>query len=155
MIVIRALKKEDRDKIHHILDNCNVFNEKEIDVAMELIDLSLSGSQDYIVEVLSDGNTVIGYVCYGENPVASGIWDLYWICIDPKKQGRGYGEILVKKVEEVARKKGGRSIFIETSSLPSYEKARIFYEKLGFKIVAIIKDYYKVGDDKIIYRKDI
>lgn len=155
MIKIRALKKEDRDEIYYILNSCNVFTEKEINVAMELIDLNLSGSPDYIVEVLSDGEKIMGYVCYGENPVAYGVWDLYWICIDPEEQGRGYGEMLVKRVEEVIREKGGRSIFIETSSLPSYERARNFYEKLGFKIVATIKDYYKVGDNKIIYRKDI
>lgn len=152
---IRSLKKEDRDEILNLLKSCNVFSEREIKVAMELIDLSISGSPDYIVDVLSDGKRVIGYVCCGENPLAFGVWDLYWICITPDFQGKGYGEILLKKVEKTVMEKGGNSVFIETSSLPSYERARKFYEKLGYKIAGVIKDYYKVGDDKIIYRKNL
>ncbi len=152
---IRSLKKEDRDEILNILKSCNVFSEREIKVAMELIDLSISGSPDYIVDVLSDGKRVVGYVCYGENPLALGVWDLYWICISPDFQGKGYGEILLRRVEKAVMEKGGNSIFIETSSIPSYERARKFYEKLGYRIVCVIKDYYKVGDDKIIYKKEI
>lgn len=154
MIEIRALKKEDRESLHKILKCCGVFTEKEIKVALELIDLCLSGSEDYIVEVLSEEEKIIGYVCYGENPLASGVWDLYWICISPDKQGKGYGEILLRRVENYVKEKGGRSLFIETSSLKAYERARKFYEKYGFKIVCIIKDFYKIGDHKIIYRKD-
>ncbi len=152
---IRSLKKEDRDEILNILESCNVFSEKEIKVAMELIDLCISGSPDYLVDVLSDGKRLIGYVCYGENPLAFKVWDLYWICISPDSQGKGYGEILLKRVEKSVKEYGGNSIFIETSSLPSYERARKFYEKFGYKIACVIKDYYKPGDDKIIYRKDI
>lgn len=152
---IRSLKKEDRDEILSVLKSCNVFSEREIRVAMELIDLSISGSPDYMVDVLSDGKKVIGYACYGENPLALRVWDLYWICISPDFQGRKYGEILLKKVERTVMEKGGNSIFIETSSLPSYERARKFYKKLGYKIVSVIKDYYKTGDDKIIYRKNL
>ncbi len=155
MTEIRGLKKEERGVLEEIIRNCNVFTENEIKVALELIDLNLAGSPDYIIEVLTKDEEIHGYVCYGENLMAQGIWDLYWICIKPESHGRGYGEILVRRVEEVARKKGGRSIFIETSSLPSYEKARKFYQKLGFKVVCVIDNYYKFGDHKIIYRKDI
>ncbi len=155
MIEIRDLRKEDKDEIKKILDSCNIFTDKEIKVALELIDLNLSGSSDYIVEVLCNDSKVIGYVCYGENPIATGVWDLYWICLSPDYQGKGYGEILLKRMEEIVRKRSGNSIFIETSSLSFYEKARKFYEKMGYKIVCIINDYYKVGDQKIIYRKDI
>lgn len=154
MIEIRVLKKEDRESLHKILKECAVFTEKEIKVALELIDLCLAGSPDYIVEVLKEEDKIIGYVCYGENPITSGIWDLYWICVSPEYHGKGYGEMLLKKVENSVKEKGGRSLFIETSSLESYERARKFYEKNGFKIVCIINDFYKIGDHKIIYRKD-
>jgi ribosomal protein S18 acetylase RimI-like enzyme len=155
LLEIRALKREDREEIREILEKCNVFTKREIDVATELIDLCLSGSSDYNIEVLSDGKKVIGYICYGENPIASGIWELYWICVNPSHQGKGYGETLLKRMEEIVKEKGGRAIFIETSSLPSYERARNLYERSGYKIICIIKDFYKIGDHKIIYRKDI
>ncbi len=155
MIEIRDLKKEDRKEIKKILENCKIFTEKEIVVALELIDLNLSGSSDYIINVLCDGTKIVGFVCYGENSIANGVWELYWICVEPDFHGKGYGSILLKRVEEIVKRRGGRSIFIETSSLQSYDRARRFYEKFGYEIVCLIKDYYKIGDHKIIYRKDL
>ena len=46
-----------------------------------------------------------------------------------------------------------RMIIAETSSQPKYDKARLFYERLGFMEAARIRDFYRVGDDKIIYIK--
>ncbi|MGQ9619198.1 MAG: GNAT family N-acetyltransferase [Candidatus Aminicenantia bacterium] len=155
MIEIRKPKKEERSIIEDILRSSGVFRENEIRVALELIDLNLSGFEDYIVEVITDDGRVYGYICYGENPVAPGIWELYWICVKPELYGKGYGEKLYLKMEGFVKSKNGRAIIIETSSLPSYEKARKFYEKVGFRIVCVIENFYQIGDHKIIFRKDL
>jgi len=46
-------------------------------------------------------------------------------------------------------------IIIETSSQPSYIRSRNFYLSLGYKEAAIIPDFYKNGDHRIIYIKKI
>ena len=60
---------------------------------------------------------------------------------------------LLRFAEEHIRAKGGRLLIAETSSTPKYEKTRAFYERKGFERRACIKDYYKPGDDLIIYGK--
>ncbi|MBI5682630.1 MAG: hypothetical protein HZC45_05640 [Deltaproteobacteria bacterium] len=49
----------------------------------------------------------------------------------------------------------GTLLFTETSSKPDYAKTRFFYERNGFFETARLKDFYRSGDDKIIYCKNI
>ena len=42
---------------------------------------------------------------------------------------------------------------METSGRESYLPTRKFYEKIGYTVAACVKDFYAVGDDKIIYTK--
>ena len=47
-----------------------------------------------------------------------------------------------------------RLIVVETSSRKEYDKTRRFYEKtLAYATAAWIKDFYKPGDDKVVYVK--
>jgi hypothetical protein len=49
----------------------------------------------------------------------------------------------------------GRMITVDTSGSQRYLPTRQFYEKLGYHNEACIKDFYSVGDDKVIYIKRI
>ena len=42
---------------------------------------------------------------------------------------------------------------METSGRPSYEGARVFYEREGYRETARVPDFYGSGDDKVIYVK--
>jgi hypothetical protein len=44
-------------------------------------------------------------------------------------------------------------VLIETSSQPRYEPTRQFYLRLDYREVARVPDFYKPGDDRIIYAK--
>jgi len=55
--------------------------------------------------------------------------------------------------EQKIRDAGGRLYIVETSGRESYLPTRKFYEKIGYTIAACVKDFYAVGDDKIIYTK--
>lgn len=50
------------------------------------------------------------------------------IYVDPKIHRNGFGSVMIKKIESLARKKGHRRVFIH--ALPS---AVGFYKKLGFE----------------------
>ena len=42
---------------------------------------------------------------------------------------------------------------LETSAGPAYARARAFYERAGYAVVGRIADFYKPGDDCIVYCK--
>jgi ribosomal protein S18 acetylase RimI-like enzyme len=63
------------------------------------------------------------------------------------------GLILWEKVEKAGKEKGGKILYIETSSREQYNPTREFYLKNGYKIETILQDFYDDGDGKVIYSK--
>lgn len=155
--MIRRLIKSDRDKIKRILTDTKHFNDDEIKVAIELIDVYLNDEKqtDYIIYVYESDDTkeTAGYICYGKRPLTDWTYDLYWIAVDPNIHGKGLGSGLVKHMEEDLAAAGGKIILIETSGKPEYENERKFYTKNGYDVQTIIKDFYRSGDDLYVYRK--
>lgn len=153
--MIRKLVKEDRDVLKKILTDTNHFNDDEINVAMELIDIYLKDDyqKDYIIYVYEDSGKTAGYICYGRRPLTNGTYDLYWIAVDPNIHGKGIGSKLIEHMESDVKKLNGYLILIETSGKAQYEGERRFYEKNGYDVQTIIKDFYRNGDDLFVYRK--
>jgi ribosomal protein S18 acetylase RimI-like enzyme len=155
--MIRKLKKTDRIKLRRILIETNHFNKEEVKVAMELIDVYLNNrkQKDYIIYVYEtdDSKETGGYICYGRRPLTDATYDLYWIAVDPNIHGKGIGSTLVKFMEEDLKKMKGNLILIETSGKEHYSGERKFYEKNGYTVQTIIKDFYRKGDDLYVYTK--
>ena len=153
----RPLRKEDIAPIQEIVRSSGNFTDEEVRTAGELVEESLQKgeSSGYIVAVLEAGGKVRGYVCYGPAPMTDGVWDLYWIAVDARIQGKGYGRTLLRFVEEDVRKRGGRMIMIETSSQEKYARTSRFYEAAHYTLAARIPNFYKVGDDKLMYLKEL
>jgi GNAT superfamily N-acetyltransferase len=132
------------------------FTPAEVDVAEELIDIHLEdpGQKDYrIVVVENDRKNAVGYMTWGPTPLAEDAYDLYWMAVAPSEQGKGRGKALVRWLEDEVRRCDGRMIIIETSSQPKYHGTRQFYIDLDYQEVARIPDYYRAGDDRVIYAK--
>lgn len=155
--MIRKLLNTDREKIKNILIDTNNFNQSEIDIALELIDIYLNdlNQKDYEIFVDANGDVVNGYICIGPRPLTKGTFDLYWIAVNPNVQAKGIGSGLVRYIEEHIKNLGGRLILIETSGKPSYEKERKFYLKNSYSQLVDIKDFYDVNDSLVIYGKYI
>jgi ribosomal protein S18 acetylase RimI-like enzyme len=154
--MIRKLIKDDKEKIKQILIDTEHFNDDEVNIAIELIDEYLDDEkqEDYIIQVYrADDNTAAGYICYGKRPLTDMTYDLYWIAVDPNIHGKGIGSSLVRFMEEDLRSRDGNLILIETSGKEAYENERKFYVKNGYEVQTIIKDFYRRGDDLVIYRK--
>lgn len=153
---IRPLRPEDKESIENLLRATDVFNDEELDVAVELIEIYLDDpdQKDYeIFTSVDERERVNGYVCIGPTPATQGTYDLYWIAVTPEAHGKGIGSTLLRFTEEHLKQKGGRLLIAETSSTPEYEKTRAFYLRKGFQQQARIQEYYKPGDDLIIYGK--
>lgn len=153
---IRPLLATDRKDVLRILDNAGNFTADEVATARELIDEWLeqgeqSGYLTYVLE--EDSLGVLGYVCFGPTPLTESTYDLYWIVVDKSKHRGGVGKRLLKFAEEEVERRGGRLLLIETSSQETYGGTIQFYERTGYALVGRVTDYYKAGDDKLIFAK--
>ncbi|MBP1725203.1 MAG: Histone acetyltransferase, partial [Deltaproteobacteria bacterium] len=123
---IRPLHREDRSRIRDVVIASGKFTPVEIAVAMELVD-----------EALTRGE-LSGY-----------------IVVDPASQGKGFGRRLLDFVEKDVVARRGRMLLIETSSQQTYDAAIRFYQRSGYEIAARIKNFYRVGDDKLVFSKEL
>lgn len=157
-IKARRLLSEDRNSILYLLEKTPQFTPEEKQCAMELVDIYIKqGEQsgyDFFVSADS-ANRFLGYICFGKIPLTDACYDIYWIVVDPEHHGRKIGSQLLEAVEEKLKGMGARKIFVETSSQQYYTPAQNFYEKRDFRLVSRIKDFYKIGDDKLVFAKEI
>jgi ribosomal protein S18 acetylase RimI-like enzyme len=151
---IRALRPDDRPYLVDALRSDDTFNPEEIAVALELIDNALEHGQDYAVRVAHlDSRPAAGYICYGRTPMTAATYDLYWLVTHARARGRGVASALVRSMEEELRRAGARSVRVETSQKETYGAARGLYDRMGYPVVARLTDFYRTGDDLIIYYK--
>jgi D-alanine-D-alanine ligase len=155
MMRIREVVPEDRNDLIKILEATKVFQDYEIAIADEVLRDSLLPSSGYYSRCcVTEENCLVGYVCWGPTPCTSGTYDLYWIAVHPDFQGNGAGKLLLNYAEEQAQQERARLMIIETSSINDYEATRKFYSQNGYQQYAIIPDFYRQGDHKIIYGKN-
>jgi len=155
---IRPASAGDRERIHEILVGTARFTPQEVGWAMELVDSALAhqGQGEYRVHVLEDPDGAVqGYVCFAPTPKTDGVFDLYWIAVDPRQQGQGFGQILLRFVENEVRRQSGRMLLIETSSKRSYAPTVRFYQRAGYTEISRIKDFYRIEDDKVVFCKQL
>lgn len=150
--------ESDKEQITYITARTGVFSQEEIETVPILFDeyLEYGASDDaYKFIVYRDGDKVLGFACYGIRDLADGVYDLFWIAVDPGVHQKGVGRALINAAEDAIRKLGGRIIIAETSGTTEYESTRKFYVKVGFVNEATIKDFYKLGDDLKIFTKRV
>ncbi|HEX2865729.1 MAG TPA: GNAT family N-acetyltransferase [Ignavibacteriales bacterium] len=153
--MIRKLLPEDRDTIERMLRSVVQFNPQEVEVAMELVDVAILRplQEDYLIYVYEEDGCVIGYHCTGRRPLTDGVFDLYWIVVDPATQSKGIGRQLLMHAEDIVSKNKGRWLLAETSSKESYTATRNFYMRNGYSVVAEIRDFYSLKDNLVIFGK--
>lgn len=153
---IRALTDCDRPELQEVIHSCGIFTAEEERVALELIDTCLTqpGQQDYVTNVIeNDAGRTVGFACYGPTPLTEGTLDLYWLAVHANSQKQGLGKALLDWLEKTAVERKTRLIIIETSSSAPYSATRRFYERRGYVETARVRDYYRPGDDRVIYVK--
>ena len=148
---VRDLVANDRGAVGEALTLSGAFSEDEVRVALDMFDGGMNG--DYALVGVEDEGGLRGYACFGKAVLSRSSWYLYWICVHPACQGRGYGRAIEAAVEESVRTAGGERLVLETSGRADYERSRKFYDGAGFTLVGQIPDFFKPGDDCLIYCK--
>ena len=156
--MISTATKADKAQITDITARAGVFSQEEIDSVPVMFDEYLEYGTEgdgYNFLVYREGDQVLGYAIFGYRDLTDGVYDLYWIAVDPNARRKGVGRALLTASEEAVRAMGGRIIIIETSGTAEYESTREFYVRTGCVNEAVIKDYYKPGDDLWIFTKKV
>jgi len=156
--MISTAAKTDEAGILSVASNIEVFSEEEKACVRELWNEYINrGPQasGYYFLVHRGDDRVTGFACYGPHALTSGTYDLYWIGVDPLASRKGVGKDLLAQVELEVRGLGGRMIVLDTSSLAEYAPARAFYMSQGYTQEAVVKDFYRTGDDLVIFTKHL
>jgi len=152
-----TVKKSDIKAIDDIVRSTGFFPEEEMKIAVELIEERLNKGLEsgYLFNFMEINDDVVGYSCFGPIPLTKTSYDLYWIAVHNKYRGKGYGSYLLKYSEEYMKKQGAYQIYVETSSKKQYQPTRNYYKKMGYKKIALFKDFYNFHDGKVVYYKKL
>ena len=155
MITIRPAVENDRASLFSLVAGITNFNPAEIELAREVIGDALNSEKNgyYLLAAVDSDELLLGFICYGPIPISDKRWDLYWIAVDPGQARGGIGSRLLAAMED--RIGTGMRVYVDTSSTADYAAARAFYQRHGYQTACSLPDFYRPGDDKIVYYKDL
>jgi GNAT superfamily N-acetyltransferase len=148
----------DGPQIHAIAAAIPIFNQEEVECVDELWNEYQERGPEasgYSFLVDREEGRVRGFACFGPRALTDRTYDLYWIAVDPGIHRGGVGKGLLAATEEAVRGQGGRLLIAETSGLEKYTATRAFYLATGYTQEATLKDFYRDGDDLVIFTKHL
>lgn len=134
-----------------------VYVEKPEDAAWGVIGKGLDA---FNVQIAGEYN--FQRICFAlqtsdDNIVGGVLGELFWdwfhidlLWIPEELRGHGYGHQLLLKIEEEAKKRGAKNIFLDTFSFQAPE----FYKKYGYQIYGELKDF-PPGHQRYFFKKQI
>ncbi|MBY0420804.1 MAG: GNAT family N-acetyltransferase [Parvularculaceae bacterium] len=146
------MNRKDLDGVASVLDGTALFPSQMLP---EMAEPYLIGGSPHVWLTAHEGMRVVGFAYCEPERMTEGAYNLLAIAVDPDRQGRRVGQGLVSIIEQHLRDRAGRILLVETSSLPEYERTRTFYDKLGFTREATIRDFYKKGESKVVFWKEL
>jgi ribosomal protein S18 acetylase RimI-like enzyme len=155
--MIRPALPNDKDAMTSLFSALNLFNPDELQFMSELVDNFINktlGEGHYWI-VNDDNNVISSAAYYAPESFGQNVYNLYFIGVLPSEQGKGIGSSMLEYVEKHLKELKQRLLLVETSGMPNFAKTREFYSKNNYEKEATIREYYKEGDDKVIYRKKL
>jgi ribosomal protein S18 acetylase RimI-like enzyme len=150
--VIRPLVADDLPAVKKVIDATGLFPSDMLD-EMAGPYLDAPGADEFwLTSVETD---VVGVAYCAPERMAEGTWNLYLVAVRPDAQRGGQGAALVRAVEQRVAGEGGRVLLIETSGLGTFAGQRAFYDSLGYREEARIRDFYRAGEDKVVFWKSL
>lgn len=83
---------------------------------------------DFII--VNDGESPVGFASFG--PIDPGVYKLHKIYVLPSQQGKGTGRFIIEYVISEVKSKGAHALQLNVNR---HNKAKHFYEKLGFVVI--------------------
>ena len=132
-----------------------MFKSYEIEALQEVLDdyHAVNHIHGHVGRTLMDAGAIVGFAYFAPAAMTDRTWELWWIVVDPSRQGQGLGSKMLAEIEREVKSLGGRILLIDTSSQPLYVQTRQFYLKHAYSLAAQVPDFYADGDDKVIFAK--
>lgn len=150
---IRKVVKEDLASLKRVVDSSGLFPSDLLEGMMHDYFANESTTDIWLTREVDNKPHAIVY-CAPER-LTSGTYNLYLIAVHQDYQGKGLGMELMQYLENYLRSRGERVLLVETSGLPAFELTRKFYDKCLYNREAVIRDFYKEGEDKVIFWKKL
>ncbi|HEX8627402.1 MAG TPA: GNAT family N-acetyltransferase [Catenuloplanes sp.] len=153
--MIRAIAPEDASDVVGLAVSAELFPSEEAGIVRQMM-------TDYFATRAADGHAclvdehdgrLVAVAYYEPLPATDRTWELTMIGVDRDHHRHGRGTRLLQRVETALREHGQRLLLIETSALPAFDRARAFYLACGYDEEARVRDYYRTGDDMVLFRK--
>lgn len=137
--MIRPYKSQDKNKLIELL-RFNIPEFFEVSEEEDFIDYLDNHLESYFVIEKGEGIVGSGGINYFED---EGIARISWDIIHPEYHREGYGGKLIQhRIVEIKKNKNIHLIVVRTSQL-AYQ----FYQKMGFTLKKIEKDFWAKGFD--------
>lgn len=118
------------------------------DPSKEKIDEYLNGGSNYIYEV---AGIIVGVCVYKE--VSKDVFEIMNIAIHPEYQGRGLAKKFINFVIDKVKEINAKELLIGTGNSSINQLA--LYQKCGFRIFDISKDFFKDNYEEEIWENGI
>ena len=152
--MIRPITSNDTSALIALMVATGLFKSKETEEIAQMLANHFDGhgnSPDLWLTDDDNGPIAIAYVA--PERMTEGTWNLYLIAIHPEHQRMGRGSTMLAHIEQILAERGERLLLVETSGLDSFDYVRVFYQKNGYKEEARIREFYKTGEDKVVFCK--
>ena len=150
---IRKVRKEDIQYLKDVLNSIELFPSEMLEDMIS--DFFNNPDTEEIWFTATENNIPISIGYCAPEKLTDGTFNLYAIGVKSDIQGNGVGKTMMKYLEEQLKQKGHRILIVETSGSADFELTRKFYESLEYGKEAVIRDFWKAGDDKVVYWKKL
>ena len=152
-IEVRPVIKEDIQQLKSVLSTIELFPAEMLDDLIEDYLTDPSTEEIWFTAVSDSLPVAVGY-CAPEK-MTEGTYNLYAIGVISNLQGAGIGSQMMSYIESELKAKGMRILIVDTSGTEEFTQTRKFYENLNYTKEAVIRDFWKEGDDKVTYWKEL
>ena len=150
---IRKIEKGDLDALKVVLNSIELFPAEMLEDMISDYFENPNSQDLWFTATLNETPIAIAY-CAPEK-FTDGTYNLYAIGVKGDLQGKRIGSQMMKFVEDELKQQGQRILIVETSGANEFLLTRKFYEDLNYNKEAVIRDFWKEGEDKVIYWKHL
>ena len=150
---IRNVAAEDIPGLKEVLDSSELFPSEYLDDMISSYLTNPDSEEVWFVKV--DNGLILAMGFCAPEKLTEGTYNLYALAVRKELQGQGIGREMMAYIESYLKDKSKRLLIVETSSDAQFELTRRFYSKLEYCHEATIRNFWKEGDDKVIFSKKL
>ena len=151
--MIRPATAADQAAIAEVLGTIELFPPEIL--PEQLADYLDNPDTDHFWFVHEAAGTVTGFCYCVPEALTDRTYNLLAIGVRADRQGKGVGSDLMRHAESALAAAGKRLLLVDTSGTEDFALVRRFYVGLGYTKEAVIRDYWGVGDDKVVFWKGL